>query len=171
MNIKGALWLRAPVGANLFARDGRMNSALPMTHALTHVWSFRQSLPRQGIPGEWRSPVHNHVDRDDDPPWPLGSGTPCRNDGNTSMCEQGCGPDPIPTFPLPGEKALPSTGRGLVPRQARSASRALHGSTACLGRGTKVHCMGDSNGRQLRSVTSLGTDETGRTGVQPTYGV
>ena len=70
-----------------------MNSALSMTHALTHLSSFRQSLPRQGMPGEWRNPGHKDVDRDHRP-WPLDSGTPCRNDGKASIGAQRYAHDP-----------------------------------------------------------------------------
>ena len=34
---------------------------------------------------EWRNLGHKDVERDNHP-WPLDSGTPCRNDGNTSIC-------------------------------------------------------------------------------------
>jgi hypothetical protein len=83
LKIKAALGLRAPVGANLFARGSRMNVVLAMT--LTHISSFRQNLPRQGMPGDWRNLGHKDVDRDH-PPWPADSGTPCRNDGKASIC-------------------------------------------------------------------------------------
>jgi hypothetical protein len=81
----GTLWVEHPIYTQLaFALD-QVNSTPPMTHTVTHISPFGRSLRRQGILGERRNRGHEDVDRHRHP-WPLDSGTPCRNDGNRWTC-------------------------------------------------------------------------------------
>ena len=135
-----------------------------------HMSSFRQRLPRHGMPGEWRDSGHVDAD-DDDHPWPLDSGAPCRNDGNTSICmmRKGTVSGRILACPLPAEGAGRSTGRFFL-EHLRSFQRSPHESGASTDIGTKVR-----SGRAGPCVSSdaalpVRTDETGRTGVRQTCG-
>jgi hypothetical protein len=77
---------------------------------------------------------------------------------------------PIPTFPLPLGKGLCLRRQGSFPSTGEVRQASGTGNNRMPRGAAKVRCMADSNGRQLRPVTPLGTDETGRIGVRHTYG-